>query len=237
MKILIASSNPGKRREIEQVFNSCRAASAADTPAPDAELVGLDALERPIAEPVEDQPDFAGNAALKAVYYAKQSGMWCLADDSGLEVDALNGQPGVHSARYAGVDGPRSVVDPANNRRLLRELADLPTRKRTARFVCTMALARPDHDRPLTIVRGMIEGRILGPGDEGFIDDDPPSGFAGRGRNGFGYDPLFLVPDLGRTTAELPPEHKNAISHRGDASRKMWHALHRLLPHADESDT
>jgi XTP/dITP diphosphohydrolase len=236
VQILIASSNPGKRREIEQVFEACRAQKTGATHLPTVELVGLESLPQSIPEPVEDQPDFAGNAALKAVYYAKATGMWCIADDSGLEVDALGGDPGVRSARYAGIEGPRSVVDPENNRRLLRELGDRPCDQRTARFVCTMALARPGDDKPLCIVRGTIEGRILGPGDNGFVDADPPAGFAGRGENGFGYDPLFLVPDLGKTTAQLPPEHKNAISHRGDASRKMWRELDQFIHLADDSD-
>lgn len=229
MRILIASSNPGKLREIEQVFAACRAEDGAAAPMERIELVNLSAIDRDIPEPVEDQPTFAGNAMLKARYYARETGMHCIADDSGLEVDALGGKPGVISARYAGVTGLREVVDPENNRRLLRELGDLPTSQRAARFVCTMALCAPDREEPLALVRGTVEGRIIGPGDTGFDVQHPESNYRGRGSNGFGYDPLFLLPSLGRTTAELSPEHKNAISHRGDASRKMWAKLCDLM--------
>ncbi len=165
--------------------------------------------------------------------------MLCLADDSGLEVDALGGEPGVRSARYAGVAGPRSVVDPANNRLLLEKLRDVPAQQRMARFVCAMALrgprdlcvawkpavaADPDPFPTLALVRGNVAGRILLPQEAA----DPAQPHLGRGEHGFGYDPLFLIADLGKTTAELDPEHKNAISHRGQATCLMWAELRKL---------
>ena len=210
MKILLASSNPHKLDEIHAVWAELSNDKTA------IELVGLDSLETTLREPVEDKPTFEGNAIVKAMYYAMGSGLWCIADDSGLEVDAPGGEPGVYSARYAGVEGDRDVVDPANNQRLLARLADTPTEKRTARFVCAMALCDPAQSDPLAVGRGTIEGRIIG------ANEDP------RGENGFGYDPLFVVPDLGKTTAELSPDHKNRISHRGNASRLMWDELQRL---------
>jgi len=224
MQLLLATSNPHKRDEIESVWNELRTDST-----PVIELVLLDSLDKTLPEPVEDQPTFEGNAVLKACHYARASGLPTIADDSGLEVDALGGAPGVISARYSGATGPRSVVDPANNQKLLNELGDTPANQRTARFVCAMAFASsptPQNSLPKThTVRGTVEGRILGPGDDGYAIDNP----AGRGTHGFGYDPLFLVPDLGKTTAELSPEHKNRISHRGAAARLMWDELCRLL--------
>ncbi len=182
---------------------------------PAVDIVTLDALDVEIDEPVEDQPTFEGNAVLKARHYAQASGMTCLADDSGLEVDALGGEPGVRSARYAGVAGGRDVADPANNALLLERLGEMPTEQRTARFVCVMALAEPSGE-VLATERGTIEGRIIGPNE------------ASRGKNGFGYDPLFVVPELGKTSAELSAEHKNRISHRGAASRLMYERLREI---------
>lgn len=200
IRILLATSNPHKVDEVRAILEPAGLAvhCLADLPAP-------------IAEPAEDQPTFHGNALLKARYYARHTGQLCLADDSGLEVDALCGRPGVLSARYAGITGPRSIVDPANNAKLLDELAGTPDADRSARFVCAMALADPT--RTLAQVRGMVEGRIL---------------HRPRGANGFGYDPLFLIPALDQSTAELSPEHKNRISHRGHATRMILDALRRL---------
>jgi XTP/dITP diphosphohydrolase len=213
MKILVATSNPHKLEEIRAVFATLPPLSEG------IELVGLDTLGKKIDEPEENQDTFEGNAALKASYYAQKSGLLCLADDSGLEVDALGGEPGVRSARYAGVAGPRNVVDPANNKLLLEKLSAVPAEKRTARFVCAMAFAGPQsRSEPLAVVRGTVEGRII-------ADGESP-----RGTNGFGYDPLFLLPGVGKTTAELTQEEKNRISHRGRASRKMWEALREVLP-------
>jgi XTP/dITP diphosphohydrolase len=236
MQVVVATSNPHKLEEIHAVFSAC----ASERDRTDPERVGYVAAGKPsspielltlataraaeLAEPVEDGDTFEANAIIKARYYATHTKLPCIADDSGLEVDALNGDPGVRSARYSGATGGRGIVDPANNRRLLRELGQRPTKERAARFVCAMAFALPDVADVL-IVRGTVEGRILGPGDEGFYAADVETNFRGRGSNGFGYDPLFLVPSLGKTTAELSPEHKNAISHRGDASRKLWAML------------
>jgi XTP/dITP diphosphohydrolase len=231
MRIVLASTNPGKLREIRAVIDE-----------PGVAWVGLHELPRAIPEPIEDGDTFEANAVLKARYYAAASGLCCLADDSGLEVDALGGAPGVHSARYAGVTGPRDTVDPANNRLLLERLEGVPPHLRTARFVCAMALATPP-DMPvpsgwmafhapcevgyvLAVVRGTFEGRIIVPADAA----DPRQPHLGRGEHGFGYDPLFL-PDAapGRTSAELPPQQKNAISHRGDASRRMHDRIRQVL--------
>ena len=230
MRILLATSNPHKLEEVQQILANPDALDDAMTsgrPARQAapgqrlavakkiDLQSLASLGLKIAEPDEDQPTFEGNAVLKAAYYAKASGVMCLADDSGLEVDALGGAPGVISARYAGVKGPRSVVDPANNALLLQNLKHVPEQDRTARFVCAMALCAPDRLSPIAVVRGVVHGRII-------AADEPP-----RGVHGFGYDPLFLIEELGVTTAELEPEQKNAISHRGRATRLLLDALAR----------
>ncbi|MCC7146750.1 MAG: non-canonical purine NTP pyrophosphatase [Phycisphaeraceae bacterium] len=212
MTILLATSNPHKLAEIAAVLGD------------GAGLLSLGDMGRAIAEPVEDQPTFAGNALLKARYYARAFGLLCLADDSGLEVDALGGEPGVLSARYSGRTGPRGVVDPANNRLLLEKLADVPIARRGARFVCAMTLCSPEQSEPLAEVRGVIEGRILTAPEAA----DPSQPERGRGDNGFGYDPIFFVPALGKTTAELAPADKNAISHRGQATRLMAAHLRRL---------
>ena len=202
--LVLATRNPGKCREIREVL--------ADAP---VEIVSLDSFA-PVAEPAEDGATFAENARHKALYYARATGQWCLADDSGLVVDALGGAPGVHSARYAADECPpesrRDVIDAANNAKLLRELAGVPDDKRTARFVCHLAMA--DAREVLIEARGAIEGCI---------------GHVARGDNGFGYDPLFWVTDRGCTTAELPSDDKNRISHRGQALRTFAHQLERLL--------
>ncbi len=224
MQILLATSNPYKLEEIVAIWATLGRGGGS----PRVELVGLDTVDpgRGIPEPVEDQPTFEGNATLKARYYATATGVLTIADDSGLEVDALGGAPGVRSARYSGVTGPRGVVDGANNDRLLHELADVPTQQRTARFVCAMALVAPPGggsagalglgEGVLAVVRGVIKGRVIGPGQ-------PP-----RGSNGFGYDPLFEVVELGKTTAQLSPKQKNRISHRGQAAGMMWARLEAL---------
>ncbi len=194
--ILLATSNTHKLAEILAVIQD-----------PDLQITTLAQAGIDLPEPVEDQPTFEGNAILKATYYAQASSLPCFADDSGLEVDALDGQPGVYSARYSGQTGSREVVDQANNQKLLQELGNRPPEQRTARFVCAMAFCQPDPTIKPIVVRGTIEGQIL---------------TAPRGQNGFGYDPLFFVPDLGKTTAELSPDHKNKISHRGQAARLIW---------------
>ena len=194
MQLLFATSNPHKVEEVAAIL----APMGID-------VVGFGALESKIPEPVEDGATFQANARIKAVYYAKALGRMCLADDSGLEVDALGSAPGVHSARYAGVDGQRAQRDGANNEKLLAELQGVPAEQRTARFVCAMCLV-DDGGSILAETRGTFQG---------IITTQP------RGENGFGYDPLLYLPDVGCTSAELSPQQKNARSHRGVASREM----------------
>lgn len=202
MDILLATGNPHKVSEIRAIL------------APLGITVrSLDDLGRDdLIEPEETGETFEANAQIKAIGYAQQTGMNCLADDSGLEVDALDGRPGVYSARYAGVGSTREERDRANNEKLLDELKGVPTDHRTARFVCAMCLATPDAD-VLAESRGEFPGLI------GLPPDVP------RGTNGFGYDPLLILPDVGKTSAELPPEEKNARSHRGAAARLMAEQL------------
>lgn len=204
MRILFATSNPGKIREVTEVLEPLG-----------LEVVGLDTLESIPEEPEETETTFEGNARLKALYYAKATNYRCLAEDSGLEVDALDGAPGVYSARYAGVEGTRDEKDQANNRKLLSALVNIPTDQRTARFICAMCLADPDGS-----IVAETQGRY-----EGLVADEP------RGSGGFGYDPLLYLPDVGLTSAELSPEEKNARSHRGHAARALAKLLERLAPH------
>lgn len=162
----------------------------------------------------EDGRTFADNAVKKARAVAAATGCLALADDSGLEVEALHGEPGVRSARFAGRHGD----DAANNARLLRRLAGLPAQRRGARFRCVLALADPVR------VVGISEGRLTGR-----IAHEP------RGRRGFGYDPVFVVPKFGKTVAELPRGVKNRISHRARAAARMRGALVRLARRASGS--
>lgn len=155
-------------------------------------------------EVVEDGDTFRDNAVKKAREAAAFTGEWALADDSGLEVDALGGEPGVRSARFAG----EPTDDARNNAKLLSLLRGVSPGRRTARFRSVVALAGPDGE--LETVEGTVEGRIIE---------------APRGTGGFGYDPLFLLPDLGRTMAELSPEEKNAVSHRGRAMAALARRL------------
>lgn len=225
MNLLVASSNPHKITEITAVW--------AELSSPNTilsyELFGLEAIGKSIPEPIEDQPTFVANAVLKASYYAQRTGYWCLADDSGLQVDAIGGEPGVKSARFSGMTGSRQVVDPANNRLLIQRLGDTPAEHRTARFVCAMAVAIPpissavgQSSRTIAQVTGEIEGRIL-------TADEAGPGSRGRGRNGFGYDPLFFLPKFGKTTAQITPSEKNCISHRGQAARRLFHEMQKIL--------
>jgi XTP/dITP diphosphohydrolase len=158
-------------------------------------------------EVVEDGDSFAANARKKANEIATLTGQMTLADDSGLTVDVLNGAPGIYSARYAG----ENCTDAENNAKLLQELAGVPIQLRTGAFVCAMALADPDGD--IREFSGRLAGLIL----------DVP-----RGSGGFGYDPLFLVPEYGKTLAELSLEVKNRISHRGAALQQVVAALARF---------
>lgn len=155
-----------------------------------------------VEPPPEDGLTFVENAIIKARHASERTGRPALADDSGLVVDALRGAPGIRSARYAGPGGG----DAANNEKLLRALAGLPRGERSARFECAVVWMRHSHDPVPLIARGTWAGRVLE---------------APRGANGFGYDPLFLDPAAGRTAAELPPERKDALSHRGQALRAL----------------
>ena len=188
MKLLIATGNQGKLKEIRRLLEG----------AP-IEIVGLDQLTNP-PEVVEDGATFTANARKKAQEMARFSGYLTLADDSGLVVDALNGAPGVYSARYAGEQGD----DTANNNKLLANMATIVDERRRAAFHCVVALAWPG-GRCETYA-GQVSGLIMR---------------EARGDGGFGYDPLFIVPEYGKTMAELPLEIKNRISHRGTALRKV----------------
>ncbi len=195
-RLLVATSSPGKAKEFRQLLAGC--GWEIVTPSD----VGLDIHVE------ETGQSFAENATIKAVEYARASGLTTLADDSGLEVDALGGRPGHFSARYAGPDR----TDLERVEILLRELAGVPDEKRTARFRAVIAIA--DAAGRVELVEGTVEGRI---------------GREPRGENGFGYDPIFLLPDRGVTAAELPPDEKNAISHRGVAARNARRVLERML--------
>lgn len=198
-RILVATSNPKK---VEEIRGALAPLGISVASLADAGCAGL-------PEPDETERTFAGNARLKALAYAAATGQVVLADDSGLEVDALGGEPGVDSAIWAGAEGDRAARDARNNAKLVSALLGVPAHARTARFVCTMCVAGPD-GRVICEARGGVEGEIV---------DEP------RGTNGFGYDPHFLVRALGRTTAELSSEEKNAISHRGQASREIARLL------------
>ncbi len=190
MKLLIASKNRGKVVEIRALlgFALQRVVEVVTL----AELPDID-------QPRENGRTFAENARIKALHYAKAHKILCIADDSGLAVDALGGLPGVRSARFAG----EGVSDAVNNSHLLHELAPFAPPWKAA-FVCVAAAALPN--RVVAEATGRMEGEIL------------PKG---RGRDGFGYDPLFYVPSLGKTMGELSTEEKNRISHRGQALRAL----------------
>jgi XTP/dITP diphosphohydrolase len=192
--VILATSNPHKVEEARAILAALG-----------IEVQALADLGCTLPEPEEDGATFEDNARLKARYYAQQLGVACLAEDSGLEVDALGGAPGVYSARYAGAQGGRAERDRANNERLLREMRDVPAAERSARFVCALALAEPN-GRILAEARGTYAGVIA---------EQP------RGEHGFGYDPLLFLPDRGCTSAELSPSEKHARSHRGAALRQL----------------
>ncbi|WP_455378236.1 XTP/dITP diphosphatase [Petrachloros mirabilis] len=157
-----------------------------------------------VPEVVEDGDSCEANAVKKATAVAKATGLVSVADDTGLEVDALGGRPGVYAARYAG----ENVTYEDNWRKLLRELAGIPLERRTARFITAAAIASPEGD--VKVTRGILDGRIA---------ENP------GGSKGFGYDPVFLVPQLGKTLAELSPEEKNQISHRARAFQQAKELL------------
>lgn len=191
--LVFATRNRGKLTELAQLLRS-----------PTIEIVTIDdaaaRLGRALAEPIEDGDTFAANAAKKAREIAAATGWPALADDSGLEVDALGGAPGVLSARWAGHHGD----DAANNARLLADLADVPPARRTARFRCALAFADPAGElgAELLTATGAVEGHILS---------------AATGAGGFGYDPLFFCPEIGQTFAAADRAAKNRVSHRGRA--------------------
>lgn len=191
-RIVFASNNAGKVREVAQLMTGL-----------DIELMPQSAFGVPSVE--ETGLSFVENALLKARHACRHTGLPAIADDSGLEVDALGGAPGIYSARYAGDGG-----DAANNAKLLAALAGRPDAERTARFQCLLVFLRHAEDPTPLICQGSWEGRIA---------EQP------HGAGGFGYDPLFLVPELGRTAAELDPATKNAMSHRGRALKALLQAL------------
>lgn len=191
-KLIFATGNKDKMKEIRMIL------ADAGYEILSMKEAGID------ADIVEDGSTFEENAIIKAKAISKIAGCVVLADDSGLEVDAMGGAPGIYSARFEGVDTPYSV----KNKIIMDKLEGLPEEERTARFVCAIAAAWPD-GRVIT-KRGTIEGRIA---------HEP------AGENGFGYDPIFFVPEYGKTTAELDPEEKNKISHRGKALRMIKEVL------------
>lgn len=231
MDLFVGTTNPGKLRELRRLVAGLpiRVLSPAD-------------LGRPAPEVEEDGSTFAENAAKKAIAFARFSGLHALADDSGLCVDVLAGDPGVRSARWSdeepgvepaspvcelpgvaaaelGPEAGRAARDERNNDKLVRLLAGVPDARRGARYEAALAVADPD-GRVVAGAKGTCRGRI---------------GHARRGTGGFGYDPLFVPDGMGgRTMAELTPEEKDAISHRGDAFRRLRAALEALAPRLDE---
>lgn len=187
--VVLASSNPGKLREINQILTSLAltVVPQSDYNVPDADETGL---------------TFVENALLKARNATRHSGLPAIADDSGIEVDYLNGAPGIYSARYAG----KNANDAQNLEKLLANLKGIPDPERTARFQCLMVYLRHEFDPTPVICQGTWEGKIL---------------LEPRGKNGFGYDPVFFVPTHNCSSAELPAEEKNKLSHRGQALRKL----------------
>ena len=196
-KIIFATSNEGKMKEVRSIL----------------EDLGMEVLSMKEAgicmDVVEDGTTFEENALIKATEIAKACGEIVLADDSGLEIDFLNKEPGIYSARYLGEDTSYAV----KNQNLIDRLEGVEDEKRTARFVCAIAAAFPDGT--VEVTRGTIEGRI---------------GYEEKGNNGFGYDPIFYVPEYGCTTAELSLEQKNEASHRGKALRLMKEIIRAKYP-------
>ncbi len=192
-RVVLATGNPGKLREMRSI------------------LAPWHVEVLPISGFTQEAPDEAGlsfveNAILKARFAAEIAGLPAIADDSGLEVDALHGAPGIYSARFAGA----SADDTANNAKLLHELAGVPAERRTARYRCAMAYLRWPADPAPIVCQASWEGRIVE---------------APRGSGGFGYDPLFMVEGSDRTAAEFAPDDKNRVSHRGQALRALVAAL------------
>lgn len=204
--LIIATNNPHKVEELTEIL------APLGFTLHTLEDAGLSSLP----EPEETAHTFLGNATIKASYYARAAAAPCLADDSGLEVDALGGEPGVRSARYAECTGNREERDAANIDLLLANLADIPDDRRTARFVCAIALCDASGEL-IASARGTFEGRVA---------------HAPKGSNGFGYDPLLVLTDpadplAGKHAAELAPEEKHARSHRGQAAKAIAETLRR----------
>ena len=195
IQLLVATTNPGKLAEVEAYLKQLP-----------LEVLSLKSLER-YPKVDEDGATFEENALKKARTLAEISGLLTLADDSGLEVDALNGAPGIYSARYSGAEGN----DEKNNEKLLHELCQVPEEKRAARFVCALALCDPrGGDMKSWRVRQSCEGRIA---------------FESKGANGFGYDPVFFYPPFGKTFGEIDRTTKATVSHRGKALKNLAELL------------
>ena len=192
-KIVLATGNAGKVREMNQILSGL-----------DIEILAQSAFNTPDAE--ETGLTFIENAIIKARNAAAHSDLPAIADDSGIEVDALNGAPGIYSSRFAG----EGATDQANLEKLLADINDVPDAQRTARFQCVIVYLRHTNDPTPLVCQGTWEGTLLR---------------ETRGANGFGYDPIFYVPTHQCTSAELPPEVKNQLSHRGQALRQLVEAL------------
>ena len=195
-EIIIATKNAGKAKEFEHIFKPYNVCVKS--------LLDFEAID----DIVEDGETFEENALIKARAIAKQFNQMVLADDSGLEVDALNGRPGVYSARYAG----EGRNDHENILKVLRELEGVSDNDRSVRFVCALAIVAPNQEE--VVVRGTCEGQIL---------------TECLGTEGFGYDPIFYLPQLSKTMAQLPKSEKNVLSHRADAFVKLQPYLEKLL--------
>lgn len=191
LRVVLASGNAGKLKELGEILQLSN-----------VELVPQSALD--VSEVAETGLSFVENALIKARHACRETGLPAIADDSGIEVDALNGEPGIYSARYAGVSGDKA--DAANNEKLLSELEQVAEEDRTARFQCVIVYLKHEKDPMPLICQGTWEGRIL---------------FEEAGDNGFGYDPLFYVPTHDCASAELPADVKNSLSHRGQALRQF----------------
>ncbi|WP_461519976.1 XTP/dITP diphosphatase [Porticoccus sp.] len=195
MKVVLATGNKGKLAEFQQL------------------LAGLDMTVVPqsdfqVPDAVENGLSFVENAIIKARHAARLTGLPAIADDSGLEVDVLNGAPGIYSARFSG----ENATDDKNNLRLLSLLQEIPEEQRTARFQCLLVYMRHPEDPTPLICQGTWEGKIA---------------FNAQGENGFGYDPLFYIPELGCSSAQLDKDEKNRISHRGKAMAQLLEKLSR----------
>jgi XTP/dITP diphosphohydrolase len=210
-EVVLASRNRKKLEEMQRILRRH---------VPQVRVLGLDDVA-PYDEPAETEDTFEGNALLKAVAAVRATGLPSLADDSGLCVDALNGMPGVLSARWAGVTGNTATKDRANNELLLAQLADVPDDRRGAEFRCAVVLALPRDGEPAThTVTGRVRGRVI----RGL-----------RGSGGFGYDVLFCADGHDVTTAEMDAADKDAISHRGEALRAIAPVVAESLRHRQGS--